>query len=318
MRIPLALFLLSLALAFAQPPAPPGAGLEVIALRPNFHVIAGAGANISVQSGTDGIILVDSGMADRSEAVLAAVRGISRRPIRFVINTTADAEHVNGNAKIAGAGESLTPASRSLLATGASIIAHENVLTRMSAPTGKQPPFPLELWPTETFFRKQKNMYLNHEGIQIQWQPAAHTDGDTIVYFRRSDVIAVGDLIDTRHFPMIDTARGGSIGGEIGALNRLVEMAIPSTPLLGQEVGTYVVPGHGRVMDQPDVVEYRDMVTIVRDVIADLMKKGQTLEQIQQSDPAKSYATRYGAASGNGTARNFIESIYVSLSKARQ
>ncbi len=124
----------------------------------------------------------------------------------------------------------------------------------------------------------------------------------------------VGDLIDTEHFPVIDVDRGGSIGGEIEALNRLVQMAITSTPLLGQDAGTYVVPGHGRVMDQPDVVLYRDMVTIVRDVVADLMKKGRTLEQIKQAAPTRSYTARYGARSGKSSADAFVEAIYRSLS----
>lgn len=294
-----------------------GGPLEVIELRPNFHVIAGAGANISVQSGPDGVILVDSGSGPLSEQVLSAVRKLSARPIRFIINTSADADHVGGNAKIAAAGESLTPVNLSLLATGAAILAHENVLDRMSAPSGKQSPFPVDAWPTETFVRKQKPMFLNHEGIQIMFQPRAHSDGDSIVIFRRSDVVAVGDLIDTEHFPVIDVDRGGSIQGEIEALNRLVEMAIPSTPLLGQDPGTYVVPGHGHIMEQADVVGYRDMVTIVRDVVQDLMNQGKSLEQIKQAVPTRGYATRYGGGSGPGSSDAFVEAIYNSLGKKK-
>jgi len=296
----------------AQSPPVRNAKLDIIDLRPGFHVIAGAGANISVQSGPDGVILVDSGSSASADAVLAEVRKLSNRPIRFIMNTSADADHVGGNARIASVGESLTPASRSLLASGATILAHENVLSRMSAPTGKQSPFPTDFWPTETFFRKQKAMFLNGEGIQILLQPTAHTDGDTIVFFRRSDVIAAGDLIDTEHFPVIDVGRGGSIRGEIDALNRMVEMAIPSTPLLGQAVGTYIVPGHGRMMDQPDLVEYRDMVTIVRDVVQDLRTKGRSLEQIKQAEPTKGYTSRYSA--GSAKADEFVEAIYKSLS----
>lgn len=289
-------------------------GLDVHELRANFHVIAGAGANISIQSGTDGLILVDSGSGALTQEVLAVVRKLSSRPIRFVINTTADVEHAGGNAGIAAAGESLTPADRSL-SSGATILAHENVLNRMSAPSGKQAPFPAAAWPTETFFTPQKNMFLNHEGIQILHQPAAHSDGDSIVFFRRSDIIAVGDLIDTEHFPVIAVDRGGSIQGEIEALNRLVQMAIPSTPLLGQDPGTLIVPGHGRIMDQADVVNYRDMVTVVRDVVQDLMTKGRSLEQIQQAEPTKGFTTRYGKGSGPGSASAFVEGIYNSLQK---
>ena len=293
-----------------------GEDLEVIELRPNFHVIAGAGANISVQSGPDGVILVDAGSGALSDQVLSAVRKLSTRPIRFIINTSADADHVGGNAKIAASGESLTPVDRSLLATGATILAREKVLDRMSSPTGERSPFPVEAWPTETFVRNQKSMFLNHEGIQIRSRPAAHSDGDSIVFFRRSDVVVAGDLIDAEHFPVIEVDRGGGIEGEIDALNRLVEMAILSTPLLGQDAGTFIVPGHGHIMDQADVVGYRDMVTIVRDVVQDLMSKGQTLEQIKQSEPTKGYTTRY-SGTGPNSADAFVEAIYNSLNKKK-
>ncbi len=300
----------------AQQTGQPVIGLDIIELRPNFHVIAGAGANISVQSGADGVILVDAGSGAMSDEVLSAVRRLTARPIRFIINTGADADHVGGNARIAAAGESLTPAALSL-GTGATILAHENVLLRMSAPTGKKSTFPVESWPTETFARNQKNMFLNHEGIQIVLQPSAHSDGDSVVFFRRSDIVAVGDLIDTEHFPVIEVDRGGSIQGEIDALNRLVETAIISTPLLGQDAGTYIVPGHGRIMDQADVVGYRDMVTIVRDVVQDLIDRGRTLDQIKQAAPTRSYTARYGARSGPASADAFVEAIYESLSKKR-
>lgn len=287
--------------------------LEVIQLRPNFHVIAGAGANISVQSGVDGVILVDAGSGAMAGQVLTAVKKLALGPIRFIISTSADVDHVGGNAKIAAAGESLTPATSSLGA-GATILASENVLTRMSAPTGKQSSYPFESWPTETFARHRKPMFLNGEGIAIVQQPAAHSDGNSWVLFRRSDVIAVGDLIDTEHFPVIGVDQGGSIQGEIDALNRLVEMAIPSTPLLGQDPGTYVVPGHGHIMNQADVVSYRDMVTIVRDVVQDLMKRGKSLDQIKQAAPTQGYTARY-SGSGPSSADGFVEAIYTSLSK---
>ena len=299
--------------AHAQDAARPG-DLEVIELRPNFHVITRAGANISVQSGSDGLILVDAGSGRLSDQVLAAVRRLSPRAIRFIINTSADADNVGGNAKIAAAGESLTPVNLSMLATGATIIARENVLDRMSAPSGKQAPFAAAAWPTETFVASQKTMFLNHEGIQIVSQPAAHSDGDCIVFFRRSDVVAAGDLIDTEHFPDIDVGRGGSIQGEIDGLNRLVEMTIPSTPLLGQDPGTYVVPGHGHILNQADVVTYRDMVTIVRDVVQSLVSKGQTLEQIKRAEPTKGYTKRYDGGSDRHAADAFVEAIYKTLS----
>ena len=142
-------------------------------------------------------------------------------------------------------------------------------------------------------------MYLNGEGIEVLHQPAAHSDGDAIVFFRRSDVVVAGDVLDTTRFPVIDVARGGSIDGEIAALNRLVDLAIPSVPIVSREEGTLVIPGHGRVCDQLDVVEYRDMVTIVRDRVRDLIRAGATLDQVKAAAPARGYTRRYGADTGS-------------------
>jgi len=288
-------------------------GLEVLQLRPNFYMIVGAGANIGVQVGDDGVVVVDAGSASKSEAVIAAVRKITAQPIRYVIDTSADADHVGGNQAISKAGQTLFVAgggvgiSADFLGGGASILAAENVLRRMSAPTGKAAAFPVEAWPTETFQQPRKYMYLNGEGIEVLHQPAAHTDGDAIVFFRRSDVVVAGDIFDITRFPVIDVQKGGSVQGEIAALNKLVDTAIPSVPIVSREEGTLVIPGHGRVCDQLDVVEYRDMVTIVRDRIRDLIKAGMTLEQIKAASPARGYIRRYGPDGA------FIEAVYRSL-----
>ena len=232
--------------------------------------------------------------------MLAEIRKLTSQPIRFIINSSADADDVGGNEKLAKAGE------------GAVIIGTENVLTRMSAPTGKQAAYPLAAWPTETFFQKQKPMYFNREGIQIM-SHAAHSDGDSVVFFRRSDVIVAGEIFDTTHFPVIDVEKGGGIQQEIDALNQIVELAIPSIPMMWQEGGTYVIPGHGWLADQADVVEYRDMVTIIRDVVADMIAKGMTLEQVQAANPTKGYRKQYGSDSGPWTTNMFVEAIYKSL-----
>ena len=213
-----------------------------------------------MQTGPDGIVLVDSGSGPMADAVVAEIKKLSAQPIRYIINTSADADHAGGNEKLAMAGQSLfvagnggpgggTAASAISNAGGASIIGTENVYTRMSEPAGWQAPFPTVAWPTETYSRKQKTLYLNNEGIQVIYQPAAHTDGDSIVFFRRSDVIVTGDVFDITRFPVIDVERGGSIQGEIDALNRLIDLAIPSIPLPWKEGGTQIIPGHGRVSE---------------------------------------------------------------------
>jgi glyoxylase-like metal-dependent hydrolase (beta-lactamase superfamily II) len=296
------------------------AGLDVVQLRPNCYMFAGAGGNIAVQLGQDGVVVVDSGSADKADAVVAAIRRLSERPIRYVINTSADADHVGGNVTVSKAGQTLmTPTGADVTVAGANdvgaatILAADEVLTRMSAATGKVPPFPSAAWPTESFTQAQWPLFLNDEGIQVLRQRAAHSDGDSVVFFRRSDVIAVGDILDTTRFPVIDVGKGGSIQGELDALNRLIGMAIASVPIVSRDGGTYVIPGHGRVFDHFDLVDYRDMVTIIRDRVRDLAKEGKTLAQIKAASPAKGYTRQYGATSGPWTTDMFIEAIYKSL-----
>jgi len=296
--------------------------LDVVQIRPNVYMLAGAGANITVQFGPDGAVVVDAGTAPQADAVIAAIKKVTPQPIRYVIDTSADADHVGANDKVAKAGKTLFQTNNPLgdgMTNGgaAAVLAAEKVLARMSAPTGKASPFPTASWPTETYDQKRKYMYLNGEGIEVLHQPAAHSDGDSIVFFRRSDVVAAGDVLDLTRFPVIDTSKGGSVQGEIDALNHLIELAIPSVPLVSQDGGTYVVPGHGRLCDQLDVVEYRDMVTIIRDRVQDLVKKGNTLDQVHAAKPAYGYTARFGADSGSWTTRMFVEAIYNSLGVRR-
>src|SRR5579862_3877483 len=293
-----------------------GADFETLQLRPNFYMLAGAGGNIGVQLGVDGVVVVDAGSEANAGEVVAAIQKLTDKPIRYVINTSADADHVGGNATVAKAGQTLfignggAGLAANFLGGGASILAVEEVLTRMSGPSGKPSPFPIDAWPTETFHQPRKYMYLNGEGIEVFHEPAAHTDGDAVVFFRRSDVVVAGDVFDTTRFPVIDVAKGGTINGEIAALQKLVDTAIPSVPIVSREEGTLVIPGHGRLCDQLDVVDYRDMVTIIRDRIRDLMKQGMTLEQIKAASPARGYVGRYGADTGSWTTNDFVEAVY--------
>ena len=311
----------TLSLSAQQRPAAAAAKadeVETIQVKPNFHVIFGGGANVSVMTGEEGVILVDSGSAAMAEKVLAAVKAISDQPIRYIINTSADPDHVGGNEVLAKAGVSLNPNAFNAGGENAAVLAQENVLLRMSAPTGQASPFPIDTWPTETFTGKFKAMYLNGEGIQVIRQPAAHTDGDSIVFFRRADIIVTGDILDLRQFPVIDAAKGGSIQGEIDALNRLLELAIPAMPLVYKEPRTYLVPGHGRISDHAEVVEYRDMVTVIRDRIQNMIDKGMTLDQIKAANPTNGYRKRYGADAGPWTTDMFVEAVYKGLSPARK
>lgn len=314
------------------------AGLEILQVRPNFYMIIGAGANIGAQIGPNGVVLVNAGTAEASGEVLAAVAKLTDQPIRYIINTSADPDVVGGNANLAKAGRNITtPAVGAVGRTSilgsdldaARILSHENVLTRMRlAPgPGGAALFPSELWPSETFSERRRTMYFNDEGVEIIHLPAAHTDSDTIVFFRKSDVIVAGNIIDTDRFPVIDLARGGSLKGEIDALNRIIEMAIPPGPFIGLpsgpnasarlQGGTDVLPGHGHVSRQIDVVNYRDMLVIVSDIVQDMISRKMTLDQIKAARPAKPYETRYGATSGPWTTNDFVEAVYKSLTNAR-
>jgi glyoxylase-like metal-dependent hydrolase (beta-lactamase superfamily II) len=293
--------------------------LDVVRVRPNFYMIAGAGGNIGVQIGSDGIVLVNAGTEAASGQVLAALRKLTPLPIRYVIDTNAEADFVGGNGQLAKAGRTIFTnvlgnqdvANAMTNGGAAAILAHDSILQRMSAPTGKASPFPDDALPTEAFYPKRYTLRMNDEGIEVLYQPAAHSNADSFVFFRGSDVVVAGDILDKTGFPVIDVANGGSIQGEIDALNKLIELAIAPTPFIYKGVGTYVIPGHGRLCEQMEVVDYRDMVVVVRDVIADMIKRGMTLDQIKAASPARPYETQYGRQEGSTSA--FVESIYKSL-----
>ena len=296
-------------------------GLDVVRVRPNFYMIAGAGANIGVQIGSDGIILVNAGTGAASDQVLAALKKLTPLPIRYVIDTNAEADFVGGNGKLAKAGQTIFInllgggglAAATANGGGAAILAHDSILQRMSAPTGEKAAFPVEDWPTEAFYPKRQTLRMNDEGIEVMHEPAAHSDADSFVFFRGSDVVVAGDILDTTHFPVIDVANGGSIQGEIDALNKLIELTVAPTPFIYKGAGTYVIPGHGRLCEQMEIVDYRDMVVVVRDVIADMIKRGMTLSQVKEASPAQPYETQFGSRSGPWTTNMFVEAVYKSL-----
>jgi glyoxylase-like metal-dependent hydrolase (beta-lactamase superfamily II) len=294
----------------------------VVAVRPNFFLIAGAGGNIGVQVGEDGVVVVDAGSAASAAAVLAAIKKITPQPIRYIIDTGPGVDHVGGNDVLSKAGNQFYPGTRSAgsrpdaVRSVAAILAAEGVLRHMTtaASTAARP---LVGAPTESFHYAKKFLYLNDEAIEVLHQPAAHTDSDAFVFFRRSDVVVAGDVIDTRRFPVIDVERGGSINGMIAALNRLSEIAVASVPIVSREAGTIVIPGHGRLYDQFDVIEYRDMVTIIRDRVRDLVSAGRSLEQVKAARPALGYEGRYGNMGGDWTTERFVEAVYRSLMKEK-
>jgi glyoxylase-like metal-dependent hydrolase (beta-lactamase superfamily II) len=288
---------LALGLGFAPHAA---AQVETLHVQGNVYMLAGAGGNIAVQIGEDGVLVVDSGNREASDAVLAAIRRLSDGPIRWIINTHAHEDHTGGN-------ETISQAGLTLNGNPAAIIAHEEVPTRMVAADR-----PITEWPLNTFFEDRRDFYFNGEAIFLYHHPRAHTDGDIVVYFRGSDVLVSGDLFMTTTYPVIDAAYDGGVRGFIDGMNNMIDIAVPAWL---QEGGTYVVPGHGRIGDEADIVEYRDMVVIIRDRVAALIDLGMTLPQIREARISRDYDPRYGSTTEPWTTDMFITAVYNDLTR---
>jgi glyoxylase-like metal-dependent hydrolase (beta-lactamase superfamily II) len=337
--------------------SPRDGDVHVLPVQGNVYMLVADGHNVTASVGADGVMLVNTGPAAMTEKLLAAVNqlatsvaaaaGANRcmgaacpgiwgwaspsinavisspappRPLRYVINTSADAAHVGGNARAAtsgyfprggGFGNAVDSVGQR-----ASVIAHENVLNRMSAPAGQAAAMPADAWPTDTYFDEFHKLpeYLNGEAVILYHVPAAITDGDSFVYFRHSEVISAGSLFSTMSYPLIDLTRGGSIDGVIAGLNKILDIAVAEYRGQG---GTWVVPGRGRLSDTADVASYRNMLTMIRDRVKDLAGKGMTLEQVKAARPTLDFDGRYGATTGAWTTDMFVEAVYTSLKEKK-
>jgi len=286
-------------------------GIEVLPVQGNVYLITtGKGSNIVAQVGDQGALLVDASLAEVSDQVLAEVRKLTKGPIKGIANTTIDPDHIGGNARLSVVGQPMF-AGNTGFGPGpqATIFAHEKASNRLTAPTGETPAVPESLLPTDTFFGGKKKISFNHEPIEFHHAPG-HTDGDMIVWFRRSDVIAAGDVFTTTSYPKFDPARGGTMQGILDGLNHLVDLAVPE---FNQQGGTRIVPGHGRIANQSDVVEFRDMATIVRDRVRDARAMGRTLDQIKAAKVTLEYDGLFSTPSCTGDM--FVEAIYNDLAR---
>jgi glyoxylase-like metal-dependent hydrolase (beta-lactamase superfamily II) len=276
-------------------------------------MLTGGGVNAAVQIGDEGVLVVDTMTAGLADKLIAEVRKLAGdKPIRWIVNTHVDTDHTGGNAKVAEAGESIIAGNFAGQAGQASanfakILTHENVEARM---VKVQPAIPTTAMPTDTFFTDEFEMHFNGEAVQFIHVPNAHTDGDVMVFFRKSDVLVAGDAFNTTSFPVVDLESGGSLNGVVKTLNHILDITVPEDK---QEGGTYVIPGHGRLTDEADVVEYRDMMTIIRDRVQNAIDKGMTLEQVKAGRLVRDYEGRYGAPRGAASADALVETAYRSL-----
>jgi len=280
--------------------------ISAVPVQGNIYMLVGAGPNLTASVGPQGMLLVDTGERAAADKVIAALRVLSPRPLQFIINTEFGEDHTGGNAALAKFGRRITDGANAQ----AVILGHENVLTRMSRNNGKDHERPVADWPTDTFFAQRKELYFNGEAVQVYYEPG-RTDGNSIVFFRKSDVISAGAVYNTKTFPVIDVAEGGSINGVIEALNEILDLAVPANNV---EDGTIIIPSEGRLSDELDIAVYRDMITIIRDRVADAIKRKQTLQQVlADKKMTLEYEGRYGGAGTNWTRDKFLEAVYQSL-----
>jgi cyclase len=295
--------------------------IHVWPVQGNIYMLLGDGGNIALQTGEQGAFVVDAGTGRLADKVIAAIRKlVGDKPIQFVLSTSFRPEHTGGNVKLHAAGAdpslpgSFFAGNNPNVGIGATIIAHQNVVNRMSAPTGQIAPTPSEGWPTDTYLQGRRRKYYNDEGVEAFWEPNAVTDGDSVVHFRRSDVIVTGDIFTTTQYPFIDLKSGGSLQGEIDALNHILSRTIYKHQ---EEGGTLIIPGHGRVCDEFEVSEYRDMLVIIRDRVQAMIDKGASLDQVKAAQLTYDYDDRYGATSGPWITDMFVEAVYTSLKQGR-
>jgi cyclase len=295
--------------------------IEALHVAGSVYLVAGGGANVVVQDGGAGLLVVNTGPAASGKAVLGGIQQISKRPIRLILSTSADEELTGANELISNSGANINAGvggaggREPARLDGAPIIATEAVLHRMSGLKNEPAREPFGTWPHLSFYGRLSTRNFNDEVVEMRHMPAAHTDGDMFVWFRTSDVIAAGNLYSTTTYPAIDLNKGGTVQGYLDALNEMIDIAVPK---FNNQGGTLIVPAHGRISNESDIAEYRDMVTIIRDRVQAMVDKGLTLAQVRAARPTLDYDGIYANPRGPWTAEAFLEAVYTDLSRNRK
>jgi len=305
----------------------PRAGIHPSHVNGQVWLMAGepGESNVAVQVGDDGALVVDTGTQAAAAELLDAIQGViqqhagDRKALSVIIDTNGRLDHIGGNAVIAGAGSQILGGHEAADAKqfageaeqAAEVLAEQNVLTRLvqeQSTSAKHAP--QALLPTITEDFDLYNMSFDGEAVQVYHPHYANTDGQLMVFFRQSNVIATGDVVDMRYYPIIDVARGGTIDGELVALNKVIELAVPA---MYAEGGTMVIPGHGALCDQADVESYKNMITTIRNRIQFYKNEGKSLDQVLALKPSAGWDERWGATSGPASTREFITAVYRTL-----
>ena len=260
-----------------------------------IYMLQGSGGNIGLLVGNDAAFLVDDQYAPLSAKILAAVKAVTDKPVRFIVNTHWHGDHTGGNENLANA--------------GVIIVAHDNVRTRMSSEqflaafNQKVPPSPAKALPQVTF-SETVAFHLNDEDIHVVHVPPAHTDGDAIIHFTKANVLHLGDTFFNGMYPFIDVSTGGSQEGMVGAANAALRYANDSTR---------IIPGHGPLGTRADLVAYRDMMVKVRDRVAALIKQGKTRDQVIAAKPTADLDAKW--ATGFLKPDAFLGIVYDSMKR---
>ena len=296
----------------AQPPVLPppplaqaeGSSWVIYPIRDGVFMLSGPSGNVAVQEGRDGVVLVDTGSSGEANNLLSEVSRLSDKQVRYILNTGSESAHTGNNTEVGSVGEDLMSGSERPGAASAPILAHEQVMFQM-LDAGIE-----EGLPTLTYFVAQKDIHFNGGPISLIHAPGT-TSGNSLVVFRRADVVAAGDVYSPDRYPNIDLDRGGSISDYLSSLNHLIAITVPE---FNQQGGTMVIPGHGRLSDEGDIGEYRDMITFIHDRVEAMMGRGMTLDAIMAARPTLDYDPLFGPEAGDV----FVDQIYRSLSGEEQ